>query len=97
MSMTLSDMVSWLIKGMQPHDGEKDRNGLGSTMALTSTAQIVIEYPLVIKHGTGKWTISVIFLIKPPFIGDFPLPCLMTPEGKSHETPLNHHFPMVFL
>ena len=36
-------------------------------------------YPQVIKHGNGKWTIyRCWFLIKPPCIGNFPLPCLIT-------------------
>ena len=40
-------------------------------------------HPPVIKHGNGTWTIEIIdyqidVLIKPPFIGDFPLPCLTT-------------------
>ena len=43
------------------------------------------EIPAVIKHGNGRYTIyrwfSMIFLSKPPFIGDSPLPCLMKPEG----------------
>ena len=49
-------------------------------------AKVKHKYPLVIKHGNGKWTIyiyiererEVILLLKPPFIGDFPLPCLIT-------------------
>ena len=36
-------------------------------------------YPLVIKHGNWKWTIyRWCSYLKPPFIGDFPLPCLIT-------------------
>ena len=45
---------------------------------LPSINAIYETYPLVINHGNGKWTFIV---------GDFPLPCLMKPEGKSHEIP----------
>ena len=48
------------------------------------------NYPAVIKHGNGKWTIEIVdfnFPLKPPFIGDIPLPCLITrgyPQWENH-------------
>ena len=44
------------------------------------------DYPPVIKHGNGKYTIHylwVIFLLKPQFRVDFQLPLLITAEGMS--------------
>ena len=61
--------------------------------------QMTSIYPLVIKHGRGKSIVNggvykKITKINGPFSSQ---PCLMTPEGKSHQIPLNQHCPKVFL
>ena len=44
-----------------------------------------IQYPLVIKHFNGKNNhVSVIFLLKPPFIGNCPASHVWLPEGRLH-------------
>ena len=43
------------------------------------------QYPPVIKHGNGKYTIYVIFLLKPPFIRNSPMPRLIT-RGYPHSS-----------
>ena len=54
-------------------------------------------YPLVILYSYFKWHLQWIYPLKMDEHGDFPSLCKRLPEGKSHQIPLKHHFPMVFL